>query len=571
MKDTILLIGKGPDSSTTFKMISYAPYAIKKYADTFLSEEKKETLSIKVIDFDWDMSPTMMADHILNLNPVIVGFSTYIWNYSDFIEVSKIIKKAQNILVLFGGPQVSPLAENMIDSNQQIDIIPFHSHFGETIFLSIVENYKEETYSRIPGIYYRQKDGGVLKSSRPVIPIDYNSTPSPYPSNDISYDTKNGFSAVIETSRGCPFDCGYCFWGHDKKKIDYFPIDRALKDIEILYNDPHVKYVYFADANFLSHSDRAKTILKKILSIKKKTPTIFEINFLSVTEKAAKLLNKLPDFEFLIAIQTTNLKALNAIGKKRAPFHLYERKLEKLKKQIPDLKYRIDVMLGLPEDDINGYLNTLDNVLSIEPQYICINYPVFLLPGTRFFNNRDAWGIRYSKEPPYAIIETPQFPKTDIEKALKLSIWVQILTYYYPAIAAFFYSSAKSDGLRIKRINNWVLEIEKHIDFMAPFGFLVDIAITSVNDWNIVKKKILQETTNPTTSLLIYESILKAESSLANKNEIKLGVKVFRHLKNKQVDTANLTEFDTLPLAEILVDHKTEDAKKVLSLFSVTT
>ena len=575
MKHIIFLVGQGPDSSTKLKTVSYAPYALKSYLDTFLSKNIKNKIFTRVIDFDWDMSISSMATYILNDNPAIIGFSTYLWNYNNFIEVAKVIKKEnQNILIVFGGPQVSPIAKEVLCNNPHIDIIPFYSHFGETIFLSIVENYEKRSYQNVPGIYCRNEHNKVIKTSNNVVPIDYDITPSPYNLKDnLKNNIFNGiydYNAVIETSRGCPFDCGYCFWGHENRKTEYFPLVRVLRDVDILYNNPKIKYVYFADANFLSSSSRAKTILNKILSIKGNTQTFFEIDFLTVTEPVAELLNKLPNFEYLIAVQTTNQNALKTIGKKRPSFNLYGRRLRKLKKLIPNMKYRIDVMLGLPNDDLDGYIDTLDCVLSLEPQYICLNYPVYLLPGTRFFDNKDSWGIRYINKPPYAIIETPLFPKSEIEKALKLSLWVQILTYYYPAIATFFYSLAKDDGIRIQRIMRWVNEIEKNKDFITPLGVLSDVAVKSVKDWNILKKKILQETTNPETSLIIYNSILNMEHSVTTKagnNEIKLGVKVFSHLVKNKLDAVNFDIFRELPLAKIVEKNGDTETIRVLSIF----
>ncbi len=486
----ITLVGQGPDVSARLKTISYAPFALKAYLDFHLPVSLKNKVKTNVLDFRYDRLPSDMTSRILADEPDIVGFSVYLWNYDRMLECARNIKTVRkDTCIILGGPQVSPIAEEVIAENPYIDIISFASAAGEVTLLDIVEAifYKRD-FNTINGICYYDTNGNIVKTSADVRLINYKTSPSPYSGGNGLFDENIGYMAVIESSRGCPYDCGYCFWGHGKHNIEYFPLNRTLEDIEIVCNNTKVKHIYFSDSNLLADIERAETIIKHIIKQKSQVKVSLEINYIHIKESTAKLLTSLPDFQFLLAVQTSNPKALKCIGRTRPSPETFAQKLDELKQWAPEAKYQVDIMLGLPGDDFNGFIQTLDFVLSLEPFYIVLNHPVYLLPGSRFFENREALRLRYTPTPPFSVIETDTFPKKDIEQALKIAIWTQVFTFYYPAIAKFFYAMARLDGVRIQRLLRWIKTIESKINLFDLHGNLVDVATLSTKRWNRLKK-----------------------------------------------------------------------------------
>src|SRR5690606_6790077 len=68
---------------------------------------------------------------------------------------------------------------------------------------------------------------------------------------------------VIETSRGCPFNCAFCSWPKNQKPRD-FPLDRVRRELEVMMRlDPTAK-MHFADPDIFWDSERALRILPEI-------------------------------------------------------------------------------------------------------------------------------------------------------------------------------------------------------------------------------------------------------------------------------------------------------------------
>lgn len=564
---SVILAGQGPDLSLRLKTMSYAPFAFKAYLDRHFGKRVRT----RALDFGWEVDSARMASRILSEEPDLVGFSVYLWNYANILECARRIKNhKEDILIVIGGPQVSPIAEEVIHENPSVDIISYAPAHGETILLDIVESVLQgKDLNTAGGIYYRDNNGNIVRTSSEVKPLNYETTPSPYVSRDSLFEGDAEYMAVIEGSRGCPFDCGYCFWGHGKRNIEYFPIQRVLEDIEVVYNNPKVKHLYFADSNLLSDTERAETIIKHMIRQKREVSVDFEINCIYLKESTAKLMASLPDFQFILSIQSANPNALRYIGKGRATSEVFIRTVNNLKRWVPGVKYKFDIMLGLPGDDINGFMQTLDFVLSLEPFYIVLSYPLYLLPGSRFFENKETWALKYSPSPPYSVIETPTFPKKEIEKAVRIALWVQILTYYYPAIGRFFYSIARQDGMRMPRLLRWIEAIDKRVGLFEDYGNLTDVATGSVAEWNLLKKNILENSSAAKNGRIIYSTICELEDSFIGNGmggRIPLGRSIFEYLTQQKADAVEFSSLETLP-PDITNDTNPAELKELFSVY----
>ena len=59
------------------------------------------------------------------------------------------------------------------------------------------------------------------------------------------------FQAIVETNRGCPYMCSFCFWGMGgfNKKFRFFSLSR-IKEIAEWCGKNRIKYIFCADSNF---------------------------------------------------------------------------------------------------------------------------------------------------------------------------------------------------------------------------------------------------------------------------------------------------------------------------------
>ncbi|MBF0192936.1 MAG: radical SAM protein [Magnetococcales bacterium] len=508
-----------PRSSRGLKVLSPAPYVLKSYVNWRLPTDIKAKIKIDVTIFDPDDSPELMATKLLADTPDIIAFSLYVWNHQETLKCAKLIKKSHpEITIILGGPQASPIAEELLSTNSFIDIIPFITSPGETIFYHLISAaINQKPLTDVAGLMLRLKDGTVVKTAEKIEPLDFNTAPSPFLDGTISFDDDCEYLAVLETSRGCPFDCGYCFWGSGGKDMNYYPQKRVEQEIDIIYSEQQIKHVYFADADILIRKNRAEWMVDRLLKKGSGTGVSFELDARNITKPkrgVVEKLAKLPDFQFVFAIQTTNPDALEAIGVTRPSPEIFKDRLETLRSWIENVSAVVDIMLPLPQDTFQGFRKTLNDVLALTPTRLVLNYPVYLLPGTRFYNEREQLGLIYRKDPPHPVVETINFPKAYVNSALLLGIWCEIITYYHPAAGIFFHDLTKNEPKTkpIDRMEAWIRAIEKKLPLMEYCDNLVDFAVISVENLNAAKGALLKRACEPKSGLLIYTTILEIET-----------------------------------------------------------
>lgn len=491
--------------------IPLAPLALKAYA-YYKLDSYKNMFNISIHTYSTtDIDMKDVATEILNKKPDIVSFSVYIWNYRQVIECINYIKATnKDIVIICGGPQVSPIAIEIMENNKNIDIIPYIVIPGEVIFYNIIKNFLlGSKIDSVEGIVYRN-DGKLVKTDELTEQMDYDNAPSPYLEGYLLLEKNKQYTVVIEGFRGCPMDCAYCFYGKGIHKLSFFPLERVLKEIDYLYKIPNIKQVIYADSDMFLNGERTKSIVNHILKQNSRTISELDVHILGVREDFVKLLSKLPNYNFCFGVQTFNPSALRYISDRRPDVNLFIKKFNNFKKWAPKTEYYIDIMIGLPGDSINGFMNTVNTCLQLEPTRLRPFYPIFLLPGTTFYKEKNKFGIKHGANHPYCIIETETFKKKDIEYCFRFSIWMEILTYYYPEIKKFFYDVCKKKKIdkRIDILKQWISSIEKNIDIFNDLPNMTDIAeYGDINEWNELKSELLRRASEEYASKIIYKVV----------------------------------------------------------------
>jgi hypothetical protein len=78
----------------------------------------------------------------------------------------------------------------------------------------------------------------------------------------------------------------------------------------------------------------------------------------------------------------------------------------------------IDLIVGLPGDDLNGFSRSVEFVAENDLQDDVQVFPLSVLPGTDFRLNSNKLGLRFEETPPYTLIENPTFSAEDLLLAL---------------------------------------------------------------------------------------------------------------------------------------------------------
>ena len=90
----------------------------------YLAAYVRDICPIDVVEFTINQNLDYISSEIYKMKPDILGFSTYIWNLEETLQVCEIIKLVSpNTKILLGGPEVSFESEEMLSKHQFIDFI----------------------------------------------------------------------------------------------------------------------------------------------------------------------------------------------------------------------------------------------------------------------------------------------------------------------------------------------------------------------------------------------------------------------------------------------------------------
>ncbi len=223
-----------------------------------------------------------------------------------------------------------------------------------------------------------------------------------------------------------------CLWGKASNKIEGKPFDAVMADFDHLLS-LGMKHLKFADAGLgvVKKDNRDKRIWRTLadMDLHKRGINLRTYFFWQViddewAEIFAKLISQGVIGTMDLGIQTFNPKALTDM-KRPTDYDRFNRVVKILQRhRIP---YAIDLILGLPGDDLEGFRHSVRTCIDHEPKrfqsFLCS-----VLPGAGYDLRRDELGIKTIAgslmDDDEKVVETKTFPREDVQKALDLEAWL---------------------------------------------------------------------------------------------------------------------------------------------------
>ena len=349
-----------------------------------------------------------LLSYISRMKPDIIGFTCYLWNIQRTLYMCRQIKKEFNPRIVLGGPEITP--DNNLVQDTAVDFYAYGE--GEDLFIQLLND---------PDRYNHHSGHG---SGTPI----FSTVPSPYFTAPLSPDLES--IMLLETMRGCPYKCAFCFYNKSHDKM-VFKEDRLVLEGLSWARENNIREVYFLDPSINSRPG-LKDLLTHIADINhdQKLSLISEIRVEAVDEELAVLMAK-AGFSWLeVGLQSTNPSALKAMNRKTDLSKFVKGAHALMKNNITPA---IDLIVGLPGDDLVGFEKTVAFVKQNGLHEDIQVFPLSLIPGTEFRTNHLDYGLTYDPNPPYTVISTATFPEEDMLEAFDIAEEMfDISLYPYP-------------------------------------------------------------------------------------------------------------------------------------------
>lgn len=389
----------------------------------YLKSYSKDIPNIKLREFTINQNLDHVAGEIYKEKPDIIGFSTYIWNRDETLQVCETLKIINpNIKIILGGPEVSFDGSKLLEDYWFIDFIVYGE--GEVTFNELLKgiiNGKNE-YQDIDGLIYRQ-DEKIIKNKPRQLIQDLDLIPSPY--RDVGDKFENKI-VYFESARGCPFNCQFCL-SSTIKGVRYFSIDRVKEDLDNLI-EAKVKQIKFVDRTFNANKEYAMEIMNFIMEKNPKNMNFhFEVTAHLVDYEMLEFIRNVKSglFQFEIGVQSTNSKTIEAIGR-TTDFKRLKTVTEEIK-SFEKIHQHLDLIAGLPYESYGSFKKSFNDVYEIKPEKIQLGF-LKLLKGSGLRNEKEKYGFKFLDKPPYEVLETKYI---DYEEILKLKGIEDLVEKYY--------------------------------------------------------------------------------------------------------------------------------------------
>lgn len=346
-----------------------------------------------------NVSHQKLLETLVDFKPVVIGFSTYLWNIQASLRLAALLKQLlPGCHIVFGGPEAGPRARELLQSRPAIDYVVDGE--GEAAFRDLVRwvLYGSGRLEAISGLHFR-RDGGCV--ANPIEPLAVDAIPSPVRSGLANFDKP---LVYWETSRGCPFRCSFCTSATDRLRV--FPISRIESELGVLEGLSN-KTVKLLDRSFHLGKVRTRQLLERFADTPSGLRFHLELNPDRISDEAMAIFRRAEPgkFQFEIGLQTLQQAVLDAIDRQM----VIPKALDNIRQLVEMHRHpvHLDLIVGLPGEDAALCADSLDRVFALYPDHLQLG-TLKLLPGTPLHAQAESLGYQWDKEPPYEVLCHPR-------------------------------------------------------------------------------------------------------------------------------------------------------------------
>lgn len=219
---------------------------------------------VKIIDQRTDVNWQDLLRQEIKKNPLCIGVTSMLGPQIKFaLEILKVVKTEDpKVKTVWGGASASSMPEDTLKHNL-VDVVIKGD--GEITFYELVKTLKnKESLKNVDGIYYKENGNIVATGPRKNLPLD-DYPDVPYNLVDVKRYLPLRFGKPtidMETSRGCPFNCTFCYNPNvSNRNWRALSADKLITRVKKLAKEYNIDSFWFIDDELFIDLERAKKII----------------------------------------------------------------------------------------------------------------------------------------------------------------------------------------------------------------------------------------------------------------------------------------------------------------------
>jgi len=371
------------------KMVnSYPPLGLAYIAAVL----EREGHRVRVHDFGLNPKAPLEEEiaAVQRFAPDLVGITAMTNTYHSAWETARLIKERIGCSIVIGGPHATVFPDRVV-REPCFDYLVYGE--GEETMLELVRLLNSEgmrppseALTRIKGLCFTHNGHAVCNPARPLIP-DLDALPFParhlfdlerYP----LYASNGERMITILSSRGCPFNCSYCFKGIVGRTYRQRSPENIVRELREIIDRYGVRNFYFIDDLFTLNMRRLEALLGRVLEegLDIRWQCLARVD--RVTPEMLRLMHRAGCRQIHYGIESGNEEILRAIGKR-----ITKEQVRRAVKWTMEAGIRAKgyFMLGLPGDTVRTMQQTIDFAveLDLDDAMFSLTTP---FPGTRLWD-----------------------------------------------------------------------------------------------------------------------------------------------------------------------------------------
>ena len=328
----------------------------------------------------------------------VYGFSCYIWNLREMLSLAQDLRGLlPQARIVLGGPEVSYGLERFANDDR-FDCIVCDE--GEDAMVELCCAVRDQ--KPIPRI---------LKGNRPAVMRD----------EGILYRRGENCGKIMyyESSRGCPYSCGYCL-SSATAGVRMKSVEQTLQDLQQFEGlSEDCRLIKFVDRTFNANPDRANRIWEALLSEQYTKQYHFEVCASLLNEESFSILERFPKgkIQLEFGLQSTNPETLAEVSR-----HIDPQSVISSVRRIygmGNIHVHLDLIAGLPYESYDRFKQSFDDAYG-SCHMLQLGF-LKLLYGTKMRERGEEYGYVSQAEPPYTVLQSKWISYEEICRLMRIA------------------------------------------------------------------------------------------------------------------------------------------------------